>query len=90
MSFASPDTEAFPLLALAKEAMKLGGAMPAILNAADEVAVESFLKEEISFSDISERVIGTFDKMRDRVGSYSVEELIKIDREARKICKEIR
>ena len=89
MSFAKPDTEAFPLLALAFSAMKLGGAMPAILNAADEVAVASFLSGEISFSEIPEKLTKTFDKMSDRVGKYSVEELIAIDREARKICKEI-
>jgi len=89
LSFSSPDKEAFPLLSLASEAMKLGGAMPAILNAADEVAVESFLKGEISFTDIMEKVIGTFYKMSDRVGNYTVEELIACDREARKICKEI-
>ncbi len=89
LSFAKPDKEAFPLLQLAFEAMKLGGAMPAILNAADEVAVASFLAEEISFAEISEKVIKTFDKMSDRCGKYTVEELIAIDREARKICKEI-
>ena len=89
LSFAKPDTEAFPLLELAFSAMKLGGAMPAIINAADEVAVASFLKGEISFYEIPEKVIKTFDKMSDKVGKYSVPELIAIDREARKICKEI-
>ena len=89
ISFAKPDTEAFPLLALAFKAMKLGGAMPAILNAADEVAVASFLSGEISFSRIPEKVINTFEKMSERRADYSVDELIAIDREARKICKEI-
>ena len=89
LSFAKPDTEEFPLLPLAFSAMKLGGAMPAVLNAADEVAVASFLSGEISFSEISERVIKTFEKMSDFVGSYDVEGLIAADRTARKICKEI-
>ncbi len=89
LTFAKPDTEAFPLLPLAFSAMKLGGAMPAVLNAADEVAVASFLSGKISFSEISERVMKTFEKMSDRVGNYSIEELIACDREARKICKEI-
>ncbi|MBQ7333165.1 MAG: 1-deoxy-D-xylulose-5-phosphate reductoisomerase [Clostridia bacterium] len=89
LSFAKPDTEEFPLLPLAFSAMKLGGAMPAVLNAADEVAVASFLAGEISFWQIPERVIKTFEKMSDRRGSCSVEELIAADREARKICKEI-
>ncbi len=89
LTFSQPDTKAFPLLPLAFKAMELGGAMPAILNAADEVAVASFLSGEISFSEISEKVIKTFDKMSDRVGSYDVDGLIEADREARKICKEI-
>ena len=89
LSFAKPDTEAFPLLSVAFSAMKLGGAMPAILTAADEVAVAAFLSEKISFAKISEKVLKTFEKMSDRRGVYTVEELIAIDREARKICKEI-
>ena len=89
LTFSPPDTEAFPLLSLAFSAMKLGGAMPAVLNAADEVAVASFLSGEISFFEIPEKVIKTFDKMSDCVGEYDVEGLIAADREARKICKEI-
>ena len=89
LTFKKPDLEAFPLLSTAFSAMKLGGAMPAILNAADEVAVASFLSGEIGFSEISERVIKTFEKMSDFVGSYDVEGLIAADRTARKICKEI-
>ena len=89
LTFSKPDTEAFPLLSLAFSAMKLGGAMPAILNAADEVAVASFLNGEISFSEISEKVIRTFDKMSDYKGACDVDGLIAADREARKICKEI-
>ena len=89
LSFSKPDTEAFPLLSLAFSAMKLGGAMPAILNAADEVAVASFLSGEIKFAQIPEKVIKTFEKMSDCVGNYDVEGLIAADREARKICKEI-
>ena len=89
MTFARPDTDAFPLLAMAKRAFFEGGACPAVLNAADEVAVASFLSGEISFSRIPEKVINTFEKMSDRCADYSVDELIAIDREARKICKEI-
>ena len=90
LSFKRPDLEAFPLLSLAFSAMKLGGAMPAILNAADEVAVARFLNGEIGFSKISEIVIETFNKMSSSLGSYTVEELIEKDREARKISKEMR
>ena len=88
LSFFAPDTEAFPLLALAARAMSLGGAMPAILNAADEVAVDAFLKEQISFFEISEVVSSAFERM---VGSdaKTLEEILYFDKEARKITKNI-
>ena len=89
MTFMRPDTEAFPLLSLAKRAMKLGGAMPAILNAADEVAVGAFLNGEISFAQISDTVIETFDKLTDRVCAATLDEIISADREARKLAEYI-
>lgn len=89
LSFKKPDVKAFPLLELAKRAMALGGAMPAVLNAADEIAVEKFLCGKLSFCEISEKVTAVFDRMSSYVGSYNVDELIAIDREARKIAKEI-
>ena len=56
LSFESPDIERFPCLALAYRALKEGGTMPAVLNAANEVAVQGFLDDKIDFLDI-ERVI---------------------------------
>jgi 1-deoxy-D-xylulose-5-phosphate reductoisomerase len=88
LTFAAPDTEAFPLLALAARAMSDGGAMPAILNAADEVAVGAFLSEKIGFLDISDTVIKTYEKMQGRRGG-SIDELIAADREARAIAEKI-
>ena len=88
LSFFEPDTEAFPLLALAFRAIKYGGAMPCVLNAADEVAVEAFLSERISFYEISEVVQKAFESMTDASAS-SVEELILCDRETRKITEKI-
>ena len=88
LTFASPDTEAFPLLSLAARAMSDGGSMPAILNAADEVAVSAFLAEKIGFLDISDTVIKTYEAMRGRAGG-SVDELIAADREARRIAEKI-
>jgi 1-deoxy-D-xylulose-5-phosphate reductoisomerase len=52
LDFEKPDTEKFPCLALAREAADLGGVYPCILNAANEIAVEAFLGEEIRFTDI--------------------------------------
>ncbi len=53
LSFEEPDLERFPNLALAYQAIELGGNAPCALNAANEIAVASFLKEEIKFTDIS-------------------------------------
>ena len=49
LTFEKPDTKKFPLLRLAFEAIEKGGNMPCILNAANEIAVQAFLKEKISF-----------------------------------------
>ncbi len=88
LTFRAPDTEAFPLLALAKRAMTDGGAMPAIVNAADEVAVAAFLEEKLSFLGISEVVMNTYERMSGR-GASSVDELVAADREARIIAKDL-
>lgn len=56
LTFEKPDTNRFPNLALAIESLKSGGNMPCVLNAANEVAVEAFLKEQIGFMAIPEVV----------------------------------
>lgn len=56
LAFAPPDLERFPCLALAWRALAAGGAMPAVLNAANEVAVARFLAGDISFPDIASTV----------------------------------
>ena len=52
LEFTAPDMDRFPNLALAYEAGRQGGAMPAILNAANEVAVEKFIDGQIAFTDM--------------------------------------
>lgn len=52
LDFERPDEETFPCLRLAGEAFRIGGTMPAVLNAANEIAVAAFLQEQIRFSDI--------------------------------------
>ena len=56
LDFRAPDLDAFPALALAFRAMEEGGAAPAVLNAADEVAVAAFLDGQIGFTDIARLV----------------------------------
>ena len=89
LSFFRPDNEAFPFLDLAKEAITLGGAMPAVMNAADEVAVAAFLDGRISFTDIFRVVTATFDSMRDARCAVSLDDIIASDRAARKIAAEL-
>ena len=62
LSFFPPDQEKFPCLRLAYEAAKVGSTMPAVLNAANEVAVARFLNHEISFTDIPHLVEKTMTK----------------------------
>ncbi|MGC2486160.1 MAG: 1-deoxy-D-xylulose-5-phosphate reductoisomerase [Acidimicrobiales bacterium] len=61
LTFESPDVDAFPALTLAYEAARLGGAAPAWLSAANEVAVEAFLKDEINWCDVVPVVAATMD-----------------------------
>jgi len=61
LTFTRPDLERFPCLALAWRALRAGGAMPAVLNAANEVAVARFLAGDISFPDIAATVAACMD-----------------------------
>ena len=89
MTFARPDYDAFPLLILAKRALSDGGAMGAVLNAADEIAVAAFLKGQIDFSDISRTVIAVYEKMTDYKREISLEAISEADSQARLIAKEL-
>jgi 1-deoxy-D-xylulose-5-phosphate reductoisomerase len=59
LTFEEPDLERFPALSLARRAGEVGGTMPAVLNAANEVAVDAFVNRRISFCQISEVVTRT-------------------------------
>lgn len=86
LTFESPDLDRFPALRLALEAMRAGGMAPAVLNAADEVAVDAFLKGRIGFMDIPAAIeevldaMGAGGKLTDAAG---VEDVLAIDAEAR-------
>ena len=82
LTFEKPDTETFRNLALAFEALHRGGNMPCVLNAANEVAVDEFLKEKISFLDMSEVVERCLNKM-DYVRSPVYEDYVNTDKETR-------
>ena len=88
LTFARPDEEKFPLLRLAKEAIAIGGAVPAVLNAADEVAVGAFLRERISFEGIFATVNACFDDLKlSARTAVTLDEILLFDREARRIAE---
>ncbi len=82
LDFEPPDRKKFPLLELAYEALRKGGASGCLLNAADEVAVEAFLGGQIPFLAIAEVVEETLSKGTAQ-NTSSVSDLLEIDREAR-------
>ena len=88
LTFFKPDTESFPLLRLAYDAVKAGGIMPAALVTADEEAVEAFMKGKIGFTDIFDAVEATLGQVKNVVNP-SVEEIFSCAEEARVICREI-
>jgi len=63
LTFEEPDYERFPALKIAKEALSAGGAAPAVMNAADEVAVAAFLQRRIGFLDIARVVAETLERL---------------------------
>jgi 1-deoxy-D-xylulose-5-phosphate reductoisomerase len=82
LEFEPPDVDAFPLLALAREAGERGGTAPCIFNAANEVAVEAFLEERVRFADIAEIVAASLESL-DLSPARDVEELTASDQQAR-------
>lgn len=82
LTFAKPDEETFRCLALAKEAGRMGGTMPAVMNAANEVAVADFLAGKIGFLDIADMVgdaMGRFNNVK----NPSIDDIISADAEVR-------
>src|SRR5205085_8686620 len=61
LTFEEPDVERFPALELARRAGEIGGTLPAVLNAANEIAVEAFVNRKINFPQITETVRRTLD-----------------------------
>lgn len=83
LTFEKPDMETFKPLKLAYEAGKAKGLMPAILNAANEVAVELFLNKRIKFLDIGDILEETMSKFNENHKVTTIEEIIEIDEKVR-------
>jgi 1-deoxy-D-xylulose-5-phosphate reductoisomerase len=88
LTFEAPDELHFPATRLAREAAQAGGAAPAVLNAANEIAVEAFLSGQIRFTRIAADVERVLQGVMPSAPS-SLEEVLEIDREARARMKEM-
>jgi 1-deoxy-D-xylulose-5-phosphate reductoisomerase len=88
LTFEQPDTERFRNLALAYEAMHQGGNMPCIVNAANEVVVAAFLREEIGFLEMSDVIENTMKKVS-FITTPTYEDYVATDAEARRIAAEM-
>jgi 1-deoxy-D-xylulose-5-phosphate reductoisomerase len=86
LDFEAPDLDRFPALALARAALEAGGAKPAILNAANEIAVASFLEGGLSFLDIAAVAQETL-ACYDPPAPASLDEVLEVDRQARGVAR---
>ncbi len=88
LTFHEPDTEKFPCLGLARQALARGGSASVVLNAANEVAVAAFLDGRLRFTQIAEVIAEALDRVPAReLGS--IEECVAVDRETRRLAEEI-
>ena len=90
LSFEAPDLDRFPALGIAIQALHRGGAAPAVLNAANEVAVTAFLDRRIAFPDIAGTVAACLEKAEGRgllKDVDSLDDVLAVDNEARSMAR---
>lgn len=89
LTFAMPDTDTFTLLKLATDAISIGGAVPGVLNFANEVAVDAFLNKKISFIGIFELVENTVDHFRYSANITDINDILEVCDEAQIYAKNL-
>ncbi|HWY46089.1 MAG TPA: 1-deoxy-D-xylulose-5-phosphate reductoisomerase [Bryobacteraceae bacterium] len=87
-NFHPPDFDKFPALRLAYQALRQGGSATCTLNAADEVAVEAFLREEITFPSIPAVIEETLERVAVR-HPESIQEVLEVDEQSRLVARQI-
>ncbi|MDQ4122900.1 MAG: 1-deoxy-D-xylulose-5-phosphate reductoisomerase [Acidobacteriota bacterium] len=87
LTFEEPDTERFPCLNLAYRALKIGGTLPAAMNAANEIAVQAFLDGKIRLSEIA-RIIETVMNRHETKAVENLEIILAVDRESRMLAEQ--
>ena len=88
LKFEPPDYDKFPALKLAFQAAETGGSAPAIFNAANEMAVDAFLKKAISFVDIT-RIIDETLSQFEAVQEPTLDDILTADGEARNFAEKM-
>lgn len=92
LTFKKLDSKKFPSVDLCYEAIKQGGTLPAVLNAANEIAVSSFLNQKLKFNDII-KVVSLITREHKNLPNPTLQDILSQDREARKlaekVCKEL-
>jgi len=88
LTFEEPDKKTFVNLQLAFDALEKGGNMPCIVNAANEMAVAAFLRDEIGFLEISDWIVRCMAKVP-YIGSPTLEDYIQTDQETRRIANSL-
>ncbi|MCT4606760.1 MAG: 1-deoxy-D-xylulose-5-phosphate reductoisomerase [Marinisporobacter sp.] len=88
LTFEKPDLHTFPCLKLAYDSLKIGGSYPTVLNAANEVLVDLFIKEKISFYDIPKGIELALER-HDIERDLNIDKIVEIDRWARNFVKNI-
>jgi len=88
LNFEAPDEVNFPCLTLAREAFQQGGTMPAVLNAANEIAVDAFLQEQIRFTSIP-TLISSVMKQHQVIAADSLDVILAADEWARKTAESV-
>jgi 1-deoxy-D-xylulose-5-phosphate reductoisomerase len=89
LTFKKPDTETFALLDCAIKAIKEGGALPAVLNAANEVAVGAFLDRRVEFYQITDSVSCVLDELSKAKNAQTLEQILEYDKEARELTRDV-
>lgn len=88
LTFEEVDEEVFPSVAMARHAMEVGGLLPAVLNAANEIAVDRFRKEKIGFTDIfrtMEKAMHHYETYEHSGRSYQLEDVLRVFHETEKM-----
>lgn len=90
LTFQKPDLDTFTLLRLALDSIAVGGAVPATLNAANEIAVSAFLNRKIGFHDVFEVVEDSVSALRETAKkAHTIQEIFEFDSSARSIAREL-